>query len=246
MNKLQRICSPGIYCAIVLLIQACATSQIPISKKDDSSAIAISIDADSRSAFARVESITAKQVMFIKLKSMEDALSKDLVYTSNYIYEPFMAGFQFGGYDAFVLDIEPGIYAAVGMIGSGSGTRVDFLIYFPEKMVKETIVEVKLGMMTYMGKFKLKKVSYNKLMDIPDKVQSHYYSNRIFDKEGQFHGKRKVSHYLSPQFHSPDMKSFKKSKEYEIEFLKRHKSSLSSGGWDKHISRRLDMLTIKK
>ena len=108
------------------------------------------------------------------------------------------------------------------------------------------MIEVKPGMIAYMGKFELERVNYSKQMYIPDKVQGHYYNNKILDKEEHFHGKSLISHYRSPQFHSPGMKSFKKSNEHEIKFLKGHKSSFSSAGWDGHISRRLDMLTSKK
>jgi hypothetical protein len=233
------------WCAVLivfLLIQGCAGAKIPQATKKDSASLGITIEASSHTSLLTVESVDLKQVFFIKLANKEDTLTKDIILKSNYYYAPFMSGFQAGGMEIFLLDIEPGFYAAVGGIGKGHATKVDFLIFFPEQMVKETITEIKSNTIVYMGKFVMSQVSVFKRMNNPDRIQQFFFNTKLFDEEQRYYGKMVISNNVNPQFHSPTMESFEKSNDKEMEFLARHKTTFKSTDWANNINHRLEML----
>jgi len=224
-----------------LLFNGCV-GKLPLSTRKDSASLGITVVSDSRTGFEVVESIDLTQVFFIRLTDKEDALTKKAVYKSNYYYAPLISGFQIGGIDTFLLGAEPGFYAAVGGIGKGHVTGAIFLIFFPERMIRETITEVKPNEFVYMGNYILKRTSYRKQMDGPDKIQNDYFSSRLFDEEHRYYGKQLVSWYISPQFHSPAMDKFQKSPGIEREFLDGHKGTFKSSEWADQISHRLKTL----
>ena len=223
-----------------LLIQGCAT--IPTATKKDSASIGITIEGPGfKTIVGGDERTYYTQVFFIKLANKEDTLTKDIILKSNY-YHAFMYDLIRGGIDTFLLDIEPGFYAAVGAIGKGHKSDAHILVFFPERLVKESITEVKPNTMVYMGKFALSGLSLFEIMGTADKIQSFYFNNQLLDKEQQYHGKNMVPNWVGPQFHFQGMESFEKSTDSEMKFLERNKATFKSTDWANNISRRLEML----
>jgi hypothetical protein len=212
---------------IFLLVQGCTIGKIIPATKRDNAALSITIDTSFKCQFRVTE------VFFIKLTDKEDKLTKDILYKSNY-QVPLVYN--------FLLDIEPGFYAAVGAKGKGSYTEgtgrnkerieYDVFIYFPEQMVKETITEVKPNTMVYMGLLELA-CNNSYTMQNNDKLQDFYYLSELFDKEYP---------YLHPYRIAPTMESFQRSTDSEIEFLNRYKLFFISSDWASRIKHRLEMI----
>jgi hypothetical protein len=202
----------------------------PISEK--SSAIAISIDQNMRFGFLSEGKLKVDRVYFIKLRDMGDTLKQDKVIASNYYYIPFMAGFQAAAYENFLLNVEPGFYAAVGASADG------IFVYLPKEVIEDSIVEVKPCELVFMGYFKLDKISYDK-RTIPDDYQLYYFSNQLFYEAREYQGKMGVSHRNVPQFHAPKVKENKRNADIEASFLKNSITLFKNSGWEEAIENRL-------
>lgn len=225
-----------------LLIQACATIPIPAATKKESAALGITIEGPGvKTVLSGDERTDYTQVFFIKLANKEDSVTKEIIFKSNY-HHAFSYDLLRAGIDTFLLDIEPGFYAAVGAIGKGRKSEINVLVFFPEQMVKESISEVKPNTMAYMGRFILSGLSRVELMGTADKIQSFYFNNQLLDKEQKYHGKNMVPNWAGPQFHFQGMESFEKSSDSETKFLERNKATFKSTDWANNISHRLEML----
>ena len=105
-------------------IISCATTP-PDAKDEVCSAIAISVHLDSLSfqietqRLSGVENVRIDNVFFIMLDDMEDTILKRELLVSNYVHQPLDATFQIDAADSFCMNVEPGIYAAVGAVGTG-------------------------------------------------------------------------------------------------------------------------------
>jgi len=105
---------------------------------------------------------------FAKVGDRADVLSSDRVVQSNYA----------SGNNLYLLNAEPGLYAAVAasytdqLSAYSSFTRV---LYFPEDLIKKTIVEVKPGGVAYMGTYEVK-IPMLAGFGSADRAQSHYRS----------------------------------------------------------------------
>lgn len=205
---------------------------------DNSSAIAISIYQDIRFDFYNTGQLEIKEIYFIKLEDVEDSLKKDEVIASNYYYIPFMAGFQVDAYDYFLLNVEPGTYAAVGAAADG------IFLYLPIELIEKSIVTVEPNQMVYMGDFVLEKLSYKK-PTIADEYQRYYNDNDVFDKAREWRGKMLVSHRRIPQFHAPNIEKMKRTCNSEIKFLKKRSKLFRNSKWIGAIDNRLKYLTQK-
>ncbi len=220
---------------VALLLAACTTGKMPVAAAPSTSALAISIEADSRTSLLNVESIQFDRVYFVRLADKKDELTKDSVLSSNFRYEPWLSGFQFGSLDYFLLGVDPGIYAAVGAMGVGTNTKVRIFSYFPEEMIRDSIVEVGPGEMAYMGRFTLSRTR----SDPADPAQVFYYSKGIFAGENRFHNRVSITNIQSPQFQAPALKSHKKSRNAEVDFLKAHLSIFEGSDWADRITHSL-------
>lgn len=162
-----------------------------------SSAIAISVKFDSRTVLAlnpleilfnggevfNYEKVFFDKIFLIKLEGNMIETTQGKVYETNFAYKPAKTAFQFGSYDNFLMNVEPGTYAAVGGIGSGQNTRARFIVYFPDELIRSSITTVSEGSISYMGQFELERGYANKQMDSPDISQNFYFRNQIFPKK---------------------------------------------------------------
>jgi hypothetical protein len=220
---------------------------IPLMPKPTSTyktGIVISIDLDYRTdlkmhsgKFDLGGKLKVNKVFFIKLDNVNDSLKKDKIMVSNYYHAPFMAGFQMAAINTFLLDIEPGFYAAVG-------AQVDKeYIYFPEEVIKESFVEVKPNRIVYMGEYKLQVSIYKTDDTSPDKLQYYYYSNLLLgDHKDTIKGKVVGPWGHNPIFHAPKVGEILKSRDLEIKFLKSYIGHFKKSGWIESIQNRINDL----
>lgn len=204
---------------------------IPAQSSETRSGIAITIDQDVRPSFLKKFKAEVKNVFFIKLEDKNDSLKKYKTISSNYYYVPFMAGFQADAVDCFLLDIEPGAYAAVG------ATIGEHYIYFPEEVIKASIVEVNPNRIEYMGEFQFKDISYDKNNISPDELQHHYYVNLLIGN----HNSSKVAlpWGKSTLFHVPEINKIINSNDTEIDFLEGYLGLFAKTPWIDSIKNRL-------
>lgn len=202
----------------------------PIDKK--SSAIAITVDQNMRRKLLIEEKLEIKKVYFVELKDKNDSLKQNDILSSNYYFVPFMAGFQAEAIDNFLLNVKPGVYAAVGASADG------VFLYFPEEVIRQSIVEVNSQELVYMGEFKLNKLSYKRRSE-PDEYQKYY---RLLFGGGNNGGSKEVSHRNVPQFHAPKVKSINRSNDLEATFLRAYLKIFGDTKWRAAIENRLVQL----
>lgn len=243
---MQKIIFSLICSAAIFTLTGCAglSGEIPGASGEDSAALAISLEMDSRTTILESESINPQVVYFVKLDSRDDSLQKDRFRESNFIKESLLRGFQFGSTDLFLLDVEPGIYAAVGMIGEGANSKAGFYVYFPRELVTASIVEVRPGEMAYMGKYQLAKVNGRRQMDNPDELQAYYNTNNMFEASDQRLQRLPgfARQYMWTQFHSPGLKDASSGAAAEVAFLSRQRGGFSNTDWQEMVDNRLDAL----
>ncbi len=213
---------------------------IPEPSSENRSGIAITVDQNIRTGLLNEGKSQIKKIFFIKLEDKNDSLKKNKTIASNYYYVPFMAGFQADAVDNFLLDIEPGYYAAVGaMVGM-------YYVYFPEEVIKASIIDVKPNRIVYMGEFKLQKISYNKNNNSPDRLQHYYYSNVLLGSHRyEVHGKVAMPWGYSSLFQAPKINKIIKSNEEEIDFLEGYLGFFKNSGWSESIQNRLSDLKLR-
>jgi len=225
--------------SVFFALNGCVRS-IPLAVNNETSAIAIKIDQrytfiETSFFLPSVKSymMGIKNIYVIKLKDKSDSLKQDRMLASNFSLKPL-----FSGHDTFLLNIEPGYYAAVGAMEDG------IYIYFPEEVIKESITEVKPNTMAYMGQFELQTIS-NRSKYIPDELQQYYYSNLLFYGHRDIQGKMFITNMPLPQFHAPKVKTILKSAELEKQFLSGILNTFSNTEWMQKIQNRLNELMEK-
>ncbi|MCP3940029.1 MAG: hypothetical protein GY710_00910 [Desulfobacteraceae bacterium] len=241
MNQKTLLLSVISIFTLSVLFAGCA-GKIPQSTMNNNSALSISAGLNARASFLTKESINTTNVFFIRLDDENDSLQKQKVITSNYNKTPLMVGFQMDNIDSFCLNLEPGIYAAVAAKGVGANSNVKYYIYFPEEMIKKTIVNLKQNSMRYLGEFDFEDVSYKNQMNNPDKVQFYYFASGLIDGVPGTSKPRYISNFITPQHHSPSLEKFANSKEKEVKFLNSVSGSFKNTGWYDNIKARLDTL----
>jgi hypothetical protein len=238
----------------------CATAPPPKVSDENISAIAISVYVDclafrvgSRSSGE--ENIRIDYVFFIRLDSMEGSLKKSELLVSNYVNESLKASLQFDAVDSFFMNIEPGIYAAVGAAGIGRTSGNNYILYFPEVMVKKSICKVQPNTITYMGKFILDRVASfeigghikKQLSMQADEIQVNdpqiYYSNNhAFDLIKLNNEDTVNSKYGNPMKVLPTMYDSLCSASDEKLFLNYHIKTFAESRWILKIKNRLSMI----
>ena len=227
-----------LYCNIVSLA-GCAglSAKMPEATSTSNSAVAITVDINSITTILNVEKVNPRTVLFVELDSMDDSPKKSSYFGSNYVTESFLVGMQMGNTDVFLLDIEPGIYAAVGMVGVGANTGSKFYIYFPSELILSSITEVGPDTMGYMGEYRLKRVSGMRQMDNSDEFQTYFNTIQIFDTSNQIieRAPRFAQQYMGSHFHSPKLHESKTGKETEIKFLRSKIGKFKNTAWENKI-----------
>lgn len=231
------------YILIIFTIFGCSTfpinkilgiQAIPEPASKGSSAIAIRIDQNFDDGISRFK-LKVSKVFIIKMKNENDSLKQRKIFLTNYYHASFMTGFQADPIDTFLLNIEPGFYAAVGAVADS------VIIYFPEDVIKASIVEVKYGQMTYMGEYKLQNIAHD-YRYFPDDLQNYYYTNQLFAKYKDDQGNMMFYEGERRSHHAPKAEKLMHSNEDEISYLAKYLSIFKSSGWDAKIDSRLNQL----
>jgi hypothetical protein len=250
----------AIFLAIFITIISCATAP-PKVQNGNSSAIAISVLMDSLSFRIKSsrksgqENVRFDYVFFVKLKSLDDSILKRDVIVSNYLHESIKAASQFDAVDSFIMNVEPGIYAAVGAVGTGRTSGDKFMIYFPKDMVKATIRRVYPNTITYMGKFFLNKVTSFNLFGIikepfrmgasdnkNDDPQVFFSENYAFDLLILDGEESVISKYENYMMVLSSLNESLGSMSIEKNFLKKHLKTFAGTKWISKINNRLSIL----
>ena len=252
----------------MLIATGCATPHItvPISYNNGSSAIAIRVHIENMSfgihspfggASAGIERVRPDYIFFTKLDSINDSFEKDNILVSNYNYESIGVGFQMDTVDSFCLNVEPGVYIAVGAVGSGQSSHDNFLIYFSKDTIEATKTVVKPNTMAFMGEHTLDRLAISlwrppKPKKLPlqgslsaedyNDPQQFYYYNRSF-KMLILDGEETVfSRFPNIRHAFPSLHESKRSKVAEIGFLKKHCKTFKEHVWLIKLKNRLSML----
>lgn len=138
--------------------------------------------------------------------------------------------------ETFLLNTDPGIYAAVGAYGT-AGT-VKTMVFFTEEVIKSTVVEVMPDSIGYMGGYDFYPATFFKKItdDSPDEYQKHYYRLAI----NNFGDPREM---LDPPLSFELMKKeITKSPEAEKAFLNTYANTFSDNGYNIRFKNRIDEL----
>jgi hypothetical protein len=235
-----------VFAVFLLGISGCAVKP-PIAENSDTSAVAISVSMESMTAPLMVENVRAKRIIFVRLEAPDDSLKKTDVFTSNFRHTPPTNPFQTIPADLFSMNLEPGIYAAVGAIGKGETSKVKFLIYFPEKMIAATVTQVYPDRIAYMGEYRLSRMNFVEMATprVMDEAQEFYFSNNIFDSVMRKGGKSIAYIYKLPVPMVVSLDDAKNSIENEIEFLERYMETFEGSEWESKLQGQIDMLKRK-
>lgn len=161
----------------IIGLTACATTAKPPEMLGTQPAgIGISVGIDSA-----LQNQKPNAAYFVKLSDRNNVLSVYPVIRSNYV----------NGYSVYLLNAEPGLYAAVaasysqfmpaappatgGVTVTVSGGTIGRVAYFPEDMIRKTVVEVRPGSISYMGTFEVD-MAFMAGFRSADKAQVHYRS----------------------------------------------------------------------
>lgn len=246
--------------ALCAILVGCAT--LPPSVQDQkSSAVAISVFLNSLSFRIRSskssgeENVRIDYVFFIKLNNKDDSIMKREFILSNYVYESLKATLQFDSVDSFSMNVEPGIYAAVGAVGTGRTSGEKFIIYFPKEMVRATIREVNPNTITYMGKYLLDRATSLNIFDISrnqltmgtteksdDNPQFFYSENHAFDLIKLEDGKTVITNYERPMVVLSSLSESFSTESDEKKFLTNHLKTFDGTEWIPKIKNRITMI----
>lgn len=224
---------------LAILIGCAKTVNVQPVESASKSAIAIRIHVPIQISWNSRSYLSPKYIYFIKLNDEKDSIRKADLIPSNYII------MSIGRYPrAFLLNVEPGTYAVVGAIGvckgMGSATAEVFT-YFPEDMIKKTIVRIEPNSFYYAGTFAFETGS-EMYRTQPDETQNYYYRTMLLGNHKEVAGKQKISWIKSPQYIPLVLKKSENSKSDEIEFLKDHLDVFKGTGWDVKIQNRLNKI----
>lgn len=209
---------------LIIFLIGCATTT-PKATNINNSALAITIGAGIRSGVLTVEAIKPQKIFFVRLDSKNDSLMKKEGFLSTYSRESLWGSLKKDSIDTILFDVEPGIYAPVAAFCTGRQSHKDFIILFPEKMIKSAIVNLKPNSMAYAGKFIFKKAPLLNRMEKADKVQKYYYS--------------KLNRNLQFYCVAPSLKDEQHSSEIEKKFLTKYSSILKNTEWKEKINNRI-------
>jgi hypothetical protein len=218
-----------------LLVSGCAS--IPKAIEENSSAVAITVVADVYSSpMVTDTTLKPEKVFFVRLADQNAGILKGEIVASNYQHEAWWSSLKSGGIDSFLLNIPAGTYAAIAVSGSsGGGSPFSSggnpqTVFFPENVVKASIVTVKPGIMAYMGTFKFNSVSFWNGMKEADKVQTNYFDAL---RESGF------SSFVT-QPYAATIDKIINSKNDEKSFLEKYLGTFANTGWEEKIKQRLN------
>ena len=199
-------------------LTACATTTKPPEMLGAKPAgIGISVGIDSA-----LQNQKPNAVYFVKLSDRDNVLSSYPVIRSNYAK----------GYNVYLLNAEPGLYAAVaasysqfipamaapataGVTVTAGGGTIGRVAYFPEGLIRKTVMEVKPGLISYMGTYEVD-MAFMAGFRSADKAQEYYRSQ--------------MQTGLPSTFQSTEKKSARDSVS-EKEFFLQAREDFPESGW---------------
>jgi predicted component of type VI protein secretion system len=241
--RLNRNAFVAVLAILCAAFYGCA-SKPPIAFSKNSSAIAISVSIESMTSPLMTEKVRPNHIFFIKLNESGGSLKSRDVIVSNYMYEPIMHAFQTHTVDSFAMNLDAGIYAAVGAIATGYTSNINFLIFFPEDMIRSTITEVSPDRIKYMGRYTLDRMNFVGMMATTqmDDPQAFYYKNNIFDLLMLENRKSVVYNFHKPIRIMVTLDNSDRSKETEIEFLLEHMKTFEATEWTPKLQNQIKKL----
>jgi hypothetical protein len=212
--------------------------EIQVAADKGKSSLAIAIDVDVHAQLTVMQSFVPKTVFYIKLDSKEDSLKKDRIIASGYRNCTFINGLFGKCKETFLLNTEPGIYAAVGAYGT-AGT-VEAMVFFPEEVITSTVVEVIPDSIAYMGRYDFYTTTFFTQLpnDSHDEYQKHYYLLAI----NNFGDLRKKIVPHPALYFALMKKEITQSPEAESAFLNKYASIFSENGYSIRFKNRIDEL----
>lgn len=221
--------------SLTLLVSGCAS--IPKANEANSSAVAITVVADVYSSpMVTDTTLKPEKVFFVRLADQDAGILKGEIVVSNYNHEAWWSFLKSGGIDSFLLNVPAGTYAAVAVSGrTGGGSPFSSggnlqTVFFPENVVKASVVTVKPGVMVYMGTYKFNSVSFWNGMKEADKVQINYFDAI---RESEF------SSFATQPYAATIDKIFN-SKNDEKNFLNKYLGTFAKADWEEKIKQRLN------
>jgi hypothetical protein len=160
---------------LLLLAFVQCSSTPPIQSGSDSAGIGITVVINIHTELLSWEDLNPEKIYFVKLNSAADTILKNEICESNYSHESFWGSFKNDSVDNYILNLKPGVYAAVGAYGTSRDTNKPYFILFPQDVIKSSIIEVKANSLRYMGKFEFATGEYFSNIGKSDEAQRHYY-----------------------------------------------------------------------
>lgn len=219
---------------LLLLVSGC--TGIPVVAEKGKSSVAITIDVDVHAQITVLQSFKPEKVFYIKLDNKDDTLKKNQIIAYGYRNCPFFNELFGTCNDTFLLNADPGIYAAVGAYGK-SGT-VMTTIFFPEDVIKSTIVTVGQDSLVYMGRYEFYTATLFRQMETPDDYQKHYYKLAL-SNTGDL---RNLIIPASPLYLAVKTKKIFNSTTDEKQFLNKYIKEFKDSGLENEIVNRLNEL----
>ena len=219
----------------LLLVAACATPLPPPAPLPDRSIVAISVKTRPPIGIGKE---TNPGVYFVRLDG-ESGLTSETIFSSNYTLGDYV----------FLVNAPPGRYAAVAAqtvatvetttntttvhqdrnvtvtVGVGFQTAVGKATYFPEQVIRQTIVEVPAGATVFMGDFVL---GTSVGLGGADPTQ-HYYRQLIQPNQSSGIEFESIFSVSAIYRGSPDEAD--QGAEAVSRFLAESKDLLTAGGW---------------
>lgn len=221
--------------SVTLLVSGCAS--IPKAIEANSSAVAITVVADVYSSpMVTDTTLKPEKVFFVRLADQNAGILKGEIFVSNYNHEAWWSFLKSGGIDSFLLNVPAGTYVAVAVTGrSGGGSPFSSsgnpqTVFFPENVVRASMVTVKPGVMVYMGTYKFNSVSFWNAMKEADKVQSNYFEVL---RESGFSS-------IVTQPYAATIEKISNSKNDEKSFLEKHLGNFAKTDWEEKIKQKLN------
>lgn len=193
--------------AALLGLAACAAPPPPGPAREDSAALAVAIRTVRPNEASRR---SATKIFFVRVEGDGDPIQAAPLIDSNHE----------SGSLVYLLDAEPGTYAAVASVEKHDGRTL--INYFPAGLIRKTLITVEAGKLAYMGTADLDVIRIGGSRDaaqrhfealIAPRYKSKSVAYRLFDRSRFFLGK---------QF------TFRRADPDREERARQH---LASGGW---------------
>ena len=224
---------------ILLLLLKCS-SVPPIPSNNDHVAIGITVVINIHTKLISWDDLKPEKIYFVKLNSINDNILKNEIIESNYTHESLWGSLKNDSIDNYILDLKPGIYAAVGAYGLSRNTNEPYFILFPEKAIKASVIDVKPNSFRYMGKYVFNTGEYFSNINKSDEVQKHYY-NVFFPINTELKEKSNilVKYVLDSGKISGSVKEISNSNSDELNFLKNNEGVFKKTNFEKIMRNRI-------